>query len=149
MAVTLRRVDDEGLEAVARLLDAEDLPTADLRDGPGAFFAAHADGDRDSGERVGVGGLEIHGSHGLLRSVVVREPHRGEGYGAAICEGLEREARERGVGTLWLLTTTAAGFFAARGYERVAREAAPAAIRDTAEFAELCPDSATAMLRRL
>jgi amino-acid N-acetyltransferase len=148
MAVTLRPVDDDGLDAVAALLDAEELPTADLRESPGAFFDAHADGDRD-GDRVGVGGLETHGSHGLLRSVVVREPHRGEGYGATICDALECEARERGVETLWLLTTTAADFFEKRGYDRVPRDATPTAIRDTAEFAELCPDAATVMRRSL
>lgn len=70
---------------------------------------------------------------------------RGVGVGSAICEHLEREARTAGLGRLWLLTTTAADFFAARGYERVDRSAASERIQATTEFADLCPNTATCL----
>ena len=58
-------------------------------------------------------------------------------------------AAEQGVETLYLLTTTAAQFFARRGYEAVPRSEAPAAIAATAQFSELCPASSTFMRKVL
>ena len=48
-----------------------------------------------------------------------------------------------------LLTTTAASFFAKRGYRPLARDEAPAAVRATAEFRSICPASATCMGKSL
>jgi mannose-6-phosphate isomerase-like protein (cupin superfamily) len=59
----------------------------------------------------------------------------------------ESHARNLGVRRLYLLTTTAEAYFAKRGFERCAREAAPAAIRQTREFRSLCPDTAACMVR--
>jgi amino-acid N-acetyltransferase len=145
--VVLERASEAQLGDVAALLEANDLPTADVREKLECFYVAYAsDGD---GESVGVVGLEVHASAGLLRSLVVREGIRGGGYGDGIRASVEALAREAGVVDLYLLTTTAASFFAARGYERVDREAAPPAIRDTSEFAELCSDAATCMRKSL
>lgn len=142
--VTLREADRAGLEYVRRLLSRNDLPAADVRASPGEFYVAHADGDR-----VGVGGLEVYGSVALLRSVVVEDVARGAGYGTAICDALEAEARAAGVAAVYLLTTTAADFFGARGYAVTDRESVPSAIADTSEFADLCPESATCMRKSL
>jgi amino-acid N-acetyltransferase len=136
--ITLQQTAD--LDYVERLLDSNDLPTSDVREKPDSFYVA-LDGD----DYVGIGGLEIYGEDGLLRSVVVEERVRGEGLGTALCDALEREAREQGVDTLYLLTTTAADFFASRGYAEIDRSDPPAAIRDTPEFDDLCPDTATCM----
>lgn len=171
----LRRADD--LAVVERRLARNDLPTADLRSGSGRFFvgvvpsgAVEADIETDSvgsdtagatgtdarpttesdDERaVGVGGFERYGTDALLRSVVVDRGVRGAGYGTALCAGIERRARQAGVESMWGLTTTASAFFTDRGYERVERAAAPASIRRTEQFAELCPDSATLLYKRL
>jgi amino-acid N-acetyltransferase len=53
------------------------------------------------------------------------------------------------VETLYLLTTTAAPFFERYGYGAVAREEVPRPIRDTTEFTDLCPASATCMVKGL
>ncbi len=132
------------LDRVEALLEANDLPARDVQSKPECFSVARVDG-----EVVGAGGVERHGSDGLLRSVVVEESRRGRGYGVAICDALEAEARSDGVETLYLLTTTAAGFFRRRGYEEVLREAASPGIRQTAQFADLCPASATCMTKDL
>jgi amino-acid N-acetyltransferase len=141
--VELARATGDGLADVRALLAANDLP-ADVGEDTGAFYVAYDDGDA-----VGIGGLETDGSVTLLRSLVVRERVRGEGYGGAVCDALEREARENGIDEAYLLTTTAAGFFAARGYDEVPRESAPDAIRATEQFADACPDSATCMHKSL
>jgi amino-acid N-acetyltransferase len=142
--IELRPVDGEDLAYVEALLSANDLPTADLRDGSGRFYVARAPEGR-----VGVGGIEVYESVALLRSVAVEKFARGGGYGTAICDGLASLAQEEGVQTLYLLTTTAAEFFAARGYRAVDRADAPARVRETTEFAQLCPSSAVLMKREL
>jgi amino-acid N-acetyltransferase len=144
LSVTLRPAAPDDLADVERRLAAAGLPSSDVRSKPDCFYVARADGDR-----VGVGGLERRGSDGLLRSVAVEPPARGRGVGTAICDRLEAEARGAGVDALYLLTTTAAGFFADRGYAEIDREDAPAAIRETTEFAELCPASASCLHKRL
>lgn len=143
-SLTLREATTADVERIESLLAANDLPTADVRETSGRFFLAH-----DGGRVVGVGGLEVHGTVGLLRSVVVPEAERGAGYGATLCDTLEARARKAGVETLYLLTTTAADFFADRGYEEISRDAAPRTIRETTEFAELCPTSAVCLRKRL
>ena len=57
----------------------------------------------------------------------------------------EARARARQIDRLFLLTTTAAGYFEARGYVRVERQALPGPIRRSEEFTQLCPASAVAM----
>lgn len=143
-SVTLRRVDGRRLPYVADLLARNDLPSRDLPAKPECFHVARVDG-----ERVGAGGVEVYGPDGLLRSVVVEASERGTGVGSAICDALEGRAAGRGVERLYLLTTTAADFFEARGYDPVDRETVPEAIGRTTEFADLCPDSAACLRKRL
>lgn len=141
--VRLRPAADR-LDYVETLLDGAGLPTADVQDKPDCFHIGLVDD-----EPVGAGGVEQLGPDGLLRSVVVAPAERGRGYGTALVAALERAARDEGIETLYLLTTAAAEFFEACGYEPVAREAVPARVRETTQFASLCPDDATAMCRRL
>ena len=67
----------------------------------------------------------------------------------ALCDALESTATDRGIATLFLLTTTAADFFEARDYLEAERDDVPDAIRGTREFAELCPSRATCMRKSL
>lgn len=136
----LRPARPEERAAVESLLASNDLPTADLPDDLGWLRCLEADG-----ERVAVGGLEPCGDHALLRSVVVEPSARGEGHGRALCAALLEEAEREGFREVHLLTTTAAAFFEKLGFEAAPRESAPAAVRDTAEFDDLCPDAATYM----
>lgn len=141
--VTLRLADGD-LSTVERLLDRNNLPTDDVRDRSGSFFLAEADG-----ETVGVGGVERHGSDGLLRSVVVKSELRGAGYGAVLTERLEARAAADGIDRLYLLTTTARSFFEREGYEQTDRGTVPESIRETTQFSDLCPDSATVLVKTL
>jgi amino-acid N-acetyltransferase len=142
--VSLEPATPTDLDRVERLLAANDLPTADVRADAPRFYVAWADGDP-----VGVGGLELHGDAGLLRSVVVADPHRGRGYGTAICAKLEACAEQADVETLYLLTTTATDFFREHGYVVVDRAAAPERLRTSRQFADLCPESATCMRKSM
>ena len=142
--VSLEPATPTDLDRVERLLAANDLPTADVRADAPRFYVARSDGDP-----VGVSGLELHGDAGLLRSVVVADPHRGRGYGTAICAALGACAEQADVETLYLLTTTAADFFRDHGYTAVDRAAVPERLRASRQFADLCPDSATCMRKSL
>lgn len=137
--IEIREADPDALGRIEALLESNGLPD-DVRSSPARFFLAETDG-----AFVGVGGLEVHGPDGLLRSVVVVESARGAGLGSPLCCALEERARGAGVDALYLLTTTAEGFFRRLGYEVIDREAAPPAIRRTAEFRDLCPSTATCM----
>jgi amino-acid N-acetyltransferase len=133
------------LSAAIQLLDAAQLPTEDLT-------AAHCEHFFFAGsptEPTGLVGLELFGNVALLRSLVVAPDRRGTGEGSALLRHAEDHARAQGVGTLYLLTTTAESFFARHGYQRAPRGSAPAAIRATREFAGICPASSAFMMRQL
>jgi amino-acid N-acetyltransferase len=130
---------------VRRLLDAAKLPTADLT---ARHFERFFGCGPEQAPRGAVG-LEIYGAEALLRSLVVEEAARGQGCGKALVAEAERYARDRGVRQIYLLTTSAAKFFERLGYTPAARDAAPACIRTTSEFAGLCPTSSTFMVKAL
>lgn len=140
--LTIHPADDASIGDVEALLAAADLPTACVAARPDRFVLGVVDG-----VVVGAGGLEVHGSVGLLRSIVVAGDARGQGYGSAIAAALEERAVARGVETLYLLTTTAEAFFRRLGFEVVPRSDVPAAIRETRQFATDCPDTAICMRR--
>ena len=143
--VTLRQADEEGdIAYVESLLERNDLPSADVRSKPDCFYVGY-----DGETRVGVGGIERYGTAGLLRSLAVERSMRGDGVGASLCAALEAEARNVGVETLFLLTTTASGLFADRGYAEIERADAPDAVQRTAEFTDLCPETAACMRKSL
>src|SRR6266480_5729152 len=101
------------------------------------------------GTPVGFGGLEIFGRDALLRSLVTLPPLRQVGMGAAMVAMLETEARALKSHTIYLLTASGTDFFARFGYATCARSDVPQAVRSSRQFAELCPASAVAMVKRL
>jgi len=135
-----------GLSAgVLALLEASGLPAADLRAGrPVTLLAAVADDDLR-----GCVGYELSGDVALLRSLAVRPSARGGGAGRELVAAAESHARDSGAATIFLLTTTAAAFFERLGYQRIARDTAPAFIADSPQFLGLCPGTAVLMMRRV
>lgn len=140
--MTVVAAEVEHLPAILDLLARSDLPTAGVREHLDGFVVAQADGNV-----IGVGGLELHAPFGLLRSVAVVPGQRRRGIASAICAHLEAEAARRGVDRLYLLTETAATFFAARGYREIPRSDAPPEVASCEEFRSLCPASAVLMTR--
>ena len=133
------------LAAAKALLEAAGLPSGDLT-------VAHCEqfffwGPPDA--PTGLVGLELFGNVALLRSLVVSPDTRSSGMGTALVRYVESYALSQGVRTLFLLTTTAEGFFARLGYSNTARDAAPPAIRSTREFAGICPASSAFMSKQL
>ena len=131
--------------SAASLLQAAGLPTDDLTDAKlEHFFCAG-----EPSAPVGLVGVELYGPDALLRSLVVAPGSRASGIGARLVAHAEAHAAAHGAGSVYLLTTTAERFFAARGYLRSERSTAPDSIRATGEFASLCPVTAVFMVKRL
>lgn len=144
--LTIDRATLDDLPAVRALLATASLPIDDV-DATllGDFYVA-----RDiSGDVRGVVGLQRAGRDALLRSPAVASAARSEGIGAKLVATVEEHARVTCVHRLYLLTTSAAAFFATRGYSILGRDAAPEGIRGTAQFAGLCPASSTFMVKSL
>ncbi len=142
--MAVRAAESEELPAILDLLSECRLPTAGVSEHLQTFVVAVSDGSVH-----GVGGLEVYGRVALLRSLAVSPAHRLRRLATAICDGLEEEATKQGVEQLYLLTETAAPYFSARGYALLPRSAAPVEIASSQEFASLCPESATLMVRAL
>lgn len=144
MTLELVPADGPARATLLELLRGADLPTTGVRSGPGRFYLAVA-----ADETLGGGGVEPYGEAALLRSVVVRPDRRGEGVGAALVTRLCDVAVAAGAEEVWLLTETAESFFTGLGFETVPREAAPATVRESPEFATVCDASAACMTRPL
>ena len=131
--------------AIADLLRTADMPADDLgRHEPTTVWTAGI-----AGEIQGTAALEQYECYGLLRSVVVAEPHRGHGWARLLTEAALSAARKADLVAVYVLTETAADYFFGLGFVAVNRRAVPPVVRQSTEFAELCPDSAVAMVREL
>ena len=142
---TLRQALPADWDAVRDLLLDSGLPVEDL--GPqklDGFLIA------EDGEVVlGIIGLEVLGTVGLLRSLVVEKNARRAGLGGKLVGALESAAEAAGIVELWLLTIDAEKFFQRHNYEIVERAVAPDEIRRSEEFSSLCPDTAFLMRKAL
>jgi len=127
-------------DAVSRLLEQANLLTDDLDDQLTHFVVANK-----AENIIATGGLDVFDSFALLRSVAVASEEQGKNLGSEIVTKLLELATELGLHQLYLLTTSAAGFFADRGFTVIDRNQVPHVIAATAQFSQLCPASATVM----
>ena len=132
-------------QCIRELLVECNLPSSDLETAQLEHFLACGAVESPKG----IIGLELFGGIALLRSLAVAQAVRGRGCGKALVAAAEQYAQERGVHDLYLLTTTAEDYFTRNGYVRIQRDAAPLAIQGTKQYSQLCPDSATLMLKRI
>ena len=143
MKVAIRRAAAADLPDAKSMLEDAGLPVEDLT---AAHLAAAAVKD---GRIVGVIGVEDFGEVGLLRSLVVAADARAARLGRDLVAALEDDVCEKGMRELWLLTIDADAWFQRLGYVVRDRSDAPAAIRSTAEFSDLCPGDAVLMSKKL
>lgn len=120
------------------------LPTEGLREHLTSALVA-----RRAGIVVGSAALELYEDGALLRSVAVDRQEQGHGLGHRLTDAAIDLARTAGARTIYLLTTTAEGFFPKFGFERIARGDVPASVQMSIEFTSVCPSSATVMRKSL
>ncbi len=140
----LEPLPGDDLDELAVTLRESELPHHDLAGLAKRFFCASI-----GGEIVGYVGLEISGADALLRSAVIFIRARHRGYGRFMIERLLAVASEYGIERVWLLTTSAPGFFAKLGFADVARSAVPGALTASEEFTLQAPATAVCMVREL
>ncbi|MDT3401139.1 MULTISPECIES: arsenic resistance N-acetyltransferase ArsN2 [Mucilaginibacter] len=129
---------------VVELLSLAKLPYADLPETLNNFFVAINDG-----EVIGAAGVEIYGSNGLLRSVVIHPNFRKQGIAAQLLQKIEATALDQNMTKLFLLTETAPGHFENHGFKRISREEVPEPLKASSEFSHVCPVSAVVMSKPL
>lgn len=133
------------LEAVVALVEAAELSATGIESFfPGGYAIVRG----DSGIAA-VAGLENHAGVGLLRSVAVAASLRGSGIGRRLVEDRLAFASAQQLEAVYLLTTTAPGFFRSAGFRETSRAAAPAALQASPEFASICPSSAVCLVKVL
>lgn len=132
-------INQNNFSAAVDLLKKNNLPTDDLTDTTHIFALLDAD------QVLGTIGLEHDGHDALLRSLSVSEDKRKSGLGIELVRFIEQYAKESGVRNIYLLTTTAAGFFSKLGYETIDRNGVSDFVRTTSEYCSVCPASATVM----
>lgn len=130
-------------EAIKQLLASASLPTDDLTPASISMFSVYENDSRIGGAIA----IESRGQDGLLRSLVVAPSSRHAGIGRSLVAHAEGAARAQGFRALYLLTDSAAEFFAHCGYEKRERAVAPESIRTHAQFSSLCPASAAFMYK--
>lgn len=136
-------VTEQTFPQAVNLLRENNLPTEDISANTRLFTLYHEN------ELVGTVGLELADDAALLRSLCIAANQRTHGSGSRLVQFAEEAARKEGIAAMYLLTTTAAAFFSNRAYKTISREEVPHSIRQTTEFASVCPSSATVMKKNL
>ncbi|MBD1395034.1 arsenic resistance N-acetyltransferase ArsN2 [Mucilaginibacter glaciei] len=131
-------------EKVIELLAAEKLPVADLPEKLDNFIVAIQDGIV-----VGVGGVEVYGNNGLLRSLAVHREYRGAGIAGKLLARLDNMSKKNSLTALYLLTETAPAYFERKKYSKITREEVPVEVQQSSEFSHVCPVSAIVMKKEL
>ncbi len=142
MATTIEQAHEEDLGDVLALLERHGLPVDDAN----RMDALVA---RVDGRVVGAAGLELYADGALLRSVVVDAGMQGQGLGQQLTEAAVALARGHRMPAVFLLTTTADGFFPRFGFEAISRVEVPESVQRSVEFRSACPASAIVMRKHL
>lgn len=130
--------------SLCQFLQAVDLPVEDLPESLDHFFVM-----TNETILIGSAGVEPYGSVGLLRSVAIAPDYRKSQLGKRLIDAIDVHARLNGIQELYLITTTADGYFSKLGYSTVVRTAVPPAIAATQQFSGICPSSARVMVKML
>lgn len=104
---------------------------------------------REGTRVIGTAALELYADGALLRSVAVDPAFQGRALGHRLTEAALQMARDHGVDSVFLLTTTAERFFPKFGFEPIARAEVPASVQASIEFTSACPASAIVMRKQL
>jgi N-acetylglutamate synthase-like GNAT family acetyltransferase len=139
-----RAANKSDLPRVKRLLGENGLPGLGVDDWIENFVVA----EEQNGLLVGVAGLELYSRIGLLRSVAVDKPRRGEGHGRVLVDLIVRNAKTLGVKMLYLLTDDAVLYFERLGFQTVDRKYVDEGVKASVEFTEMC-ESAAVMRRAI
>ena len=128
-SISIRYADNNDYLEVYEMLRELNLPTDGLKEHLHRFLLLIY-----SNNIIGVFGIEIYVSVGLLRSLGVRKGYQGLGYGTRLIEAMEDYISESKLDTIYLFTETADKMFVKRGYQYISRESADPIIQQSLEW---------------
>lgn len=94
---------------------------------------------------IGVMGIEPYNKVGLVRSLAVNNDFRNKGIASKLLEKIIDYSKSKSVEEIFLLTTTASGFFFKFGFKIIDSDKMPDEIKNTSEFQDICPASSICM----
>jgi len=144
MTTELRPCRRDDYPALVSFLASRQLPEAGLSAYRDTTILAH-----DKDRLIGSVAVEPYGGAGLLRSLAVAADYEAQGLGTTLLEAAIDVARQHGLSHLYLLTETAAAYFARRGFRAITRDRIPDGVRSSVEFTTACPATALAMMQSL
>ena len=139
----MEKLDFKYLNLIKDLLVENKLPVSDLNNRI-TFFVEKRDKNI-----IAVGGIEDAGADAIIRSIAVAENCKGKGYGAEITKQLLYYAKTQKKNDIYLLTTTAQNYFPKFGFKEVNRNDLPAAVKNSSQYKDVCPESAVIMKLKL
>ncbi|NKB64426.1 MAG: GNAT family N-acetyltransferase [Gammaproteobacteria bacterium] len=150
-----RSMTEEQRSQIVDLLEQGGLPVNDLSQVDWLELLVW----QESKQIRAVGGLQRCGDSVLLRSIATDPDYRGKGIASSLINQLHLLARDNHFEEVYLLTTDAESYFRGNSnnkgsktsldYQPIEREYAPASIKQSSQFSELCPASAILMKKRL
>ncbi len=139
-----RKAEESDIQSIRELICSCGLPSSDVDGKSQKIFVAES-----KGKIVAVGGIEKLGGIALIRSIAVAPEYRKNGIASNIYQLLEEYARSSKVEELYLITESAKEYFQKLGFTEQDRKTTPCLIKQTSQFSELCPSSATVMFKAL
>lgn len=137
---TIQEATAVQMPAVITLLQNNKLPVQDITAGQQHFWVATA-----NGTIAGVIGAEQYDQYALLRSMATDAAHRNNGVAAQLVQEVFTFARKQNLAAVYLLTETAEQYFTKKGFVKINRDDTPESIKQSTEFAGVCPVSAVVM----
>lgn len=138
--LSLIKAAETDRKGLTSLLSAVNLPTNDLPASLESFLLV-----KGGSKIIGCIGLEVYKKTALLRSFATDSTYRNQKIGQKLFEGIIDLAKSLGVEIIFLITTTAEGYFSKRGFQITARENVPGEVKATSQFSDVCPSTALVM----
>ena len=142
--IALRAATPDDWLDIEALLKVNHLPLDGAKAHLSSFVVATM-----GGRLVGCAGSEVYDNLALVRSLAVAPDFQHQGLGGALLAGLLDASEGRGINRVYLLTTSAGGFFRRFGFIEFRIEDAPPALHASTQFQGACPASAAFMGRLL
>lgn len=137
---TIDRASSDDVDAIIGLLASHHLPIDGVVDRLATTLVA-----REGGRVAGSAALEVYPDGALMRSVAVSPLLQNSGLGRRLTERVLTMAADLHVPAVYLLTTTAEGYFPRFSFVRIPRDQVPAGVARSTEFTSACPSSAAVM----
>lgn len=144
MDIDITPINNSDLADVIKLLNNNNLPTIDI-----ANSSIHLFVGKYNNEIVGVIGIEIYKTTGLLRSLAVEDSFKKLKIGTKLIRKIFNHSLSNNIADVYLLTETAPDYFKKFSFDEVDRSSVPDIIMQTQEFKEICPDTAIVMHKNL